>query len=99
MPVSKPETLNGRWDILYRDYPEVYEAFGQIEMKPDIIATLNDHFHFETYGFIHGAATIDHIRANCVTAIKWKMRVHYKQKLHRGEYNGISGRSPTKELH
>jgi ubiquinone/menaquinone biosynthesis C-methylase UbiE len=29
----------------------------------------------ETYGFIHGKATIDHIRANRVTAIKWKMRV------------------------
>jgi ubiquinone/menaquinone biosynthesis C-methylase UbiE len=241
MSVSNPETLEGRWDILYRDYPEVYEAFSQIEMKPDVIATLNDRFHFarkriadigsgtgastiklakvaqsvvgveieeamnaialskaqamgiknvqfrlgdaehipledcsvdvaiavtigggdiykvahemeritkpeglviridvapgwyggelnsvitgrprdesaqkgswneilpllgysvmdvflhqdygtvekavETYGFIHGKATIDHIRANRVTAIRWKMRVHYKQKLHGG---------------
>ena len=53
----------------------------------------------ETYGFIHGAATIDHIRANRVTAIKWKMRVHYKQKFRGGENTGISDRSPTKELH
>ena len=42
----------------------------------------------ETYGFIHGEATIDHIRANRVTAIKWKMRAHYKQRLHGGENNG-----------
>jgi ubiquinone/menaquinone biosynthesis C-methylase UbiE len=46
MPVSKPESLEGRWDILYRDYPEVYEAFAQIERQPDILAVLGERFHF-----------------------------------------------------
>ena len=27
--MPKPETIENRWDILYRDYPEVYEAFAQ----------------------------------------------------------------------
>lgn len=26
----KPKSLEGRWDILYRDYSEVYEEWGQI---------------------------------------------------------------------
>jgi ubiquinone/menaquinone biosynthesis C-methylase UbiE len=26
----KPETIENRWDILYRDYPEVYEAFSEV---------------------------------------------------------------------
>lgn len=37
----------------------------------------------ETYGFIQGKAVIDHIRANGVTSIKWKMRVHFKH-IHHG---------------
>jgi ubiquinone/menaquinone biosynthesis C-methylase UbiE len=246
MSASRPETIEGRWDILYRDYPEVYEEWGKIEKKPDLMALLNDRFHFarkkiadigsgagastiqlakyadsvvgieieesmnsialskaqatgvrnvqfrlgdaeripledcsvdvaiavtiaggdirkvahemeritkpgglvmrsdcapgwyggelnpvitggprdesaqkgsrneilpllgyrvmdvfldqdygtvekavETYGFIHGKATIDYIRANRVTSIKWKVRVHYKYKLHGGQANGI----------
>ena len=31
------ESLEGRWDILYRDYPEVYEEFGRIPKVPDFI--------------------------------------------------------------
>jgi len=27
---ERPETLENRWDILYRDYPEVYEEFASI---------------------------------------------------------------------
>jgi len=27
---EKPESLEGRWDVLYRDYPEVYDEFAQI---------------------------------------------------------------------
>lgn len=46
MTLSRPETIEGEWDILYRDYPEVYEAWVKIEMEPDIIAVLNDQFHF-----------------------------------------------------
>jgi ubiquinone/menaquinone biosynthesis C-methylase UbiE len=28
---SRPETIENRWDILYRDYPEVYEEFSSVE--------------------------------------------------------------------
>jgi ubiquinone/menaquinone biosynthesis C-methylase UbiE len=34
---ARPESLEGRWDILYRDYPEVYEEWGQIPKDPDFI--------------------------------------------------------------
>jgi len=47
MAKTKPETLEGRWDILYRDYPEVYEEWGKIEKEPDLLALLNKQFHFE----------------------------------------------------
>ena len=30
---DKPETIDNHWDILYRDYPEVYEAFSNVEEK------------------------------------------------------------------
>jgi ubiquinone/menaquinone biosynthesis C-methylase UbiE len=29
-----PETIEGRWDILYRDYPEVYDAFASFPYDP-----------------------------------------------------------------
>jgi ubiquinone/menaquinone biosynthesis C-methylase UbiE len=27
MPKSRPETIENRWDVLYRDFPEVYDEF------------------------------------------------------------------------
>jgi ubiquinone/menaquinone biosynthesis C-methylase UbiE len=33
---AKPETLENRWDILYRDYPEVYDEFASVKKKPGI---------------------------------------------------------------
>ena len=44
---QRPESLEGRWDILYRDYPEVYEEWGKIEKQPDLVALLNGRFCFE----------------------------------------------------
>jgi ubiquinone/menaquinone biosynthesis C-methylase UbiE len=32
--MQKPETIENRWDLLYRDYPEVYEAFSQVKRQP-----------------------------------------------------------------
>jgi ubiquinone/menaquinone biosynthesis C-methylase UbiE len=32
--MPKPETIENRWDILYRDYPEVYEAFANVKATP-----------------------------------------------------------------
>jgi ubiquinone/menaquinone biosynthesis C-methylase UbiE len=30
---ERPKTLENRWDILYRDYPEVYDEFASIEQQ------------------------------------------------------------------
>lgn len=34
---DRPESIENRWDILYRDYPEVYEEFAQVEKQPDAV--------------------------------------------------------------
>lgn len=36
MNKEKPESIEGRWDILYRDYPEVYDEFAQIQKTPPL---------------------------------------------------------------
>jgi hypothetical protein len=30
----QPETIENRWDILYRDYPEIYDAFSSFPYHP-----------------------------------------------------------------
>jgi ubiquinone/menaquinone biosynthesis C-methylase UbiE len=36
MPKSvRPQTIENRWDILYRDYPEVYNEFAAVPKEPD----------------------------------------------------------------
>jgi SAM-dependent methyltransferase len=44
---QKPESLEGRWDILYRDYPEVYEEFGRIPKVPDLLDVVAARFCLE----------------------------------------------------
>jgi ubiquinone/menaquinone biosynthesis C-methylase UbiE len=34
--VSRPESIENRWDILYSEYPEVYEAFMSVPYQPSI---------------------------------------------------------------
>jgi ubiquinone/menaquinone biosynthesis C-methylase UbiE len=34
---KRPESLEGRWDVLYRDYAEVYEEWGRIPKVPDFL--------------------------------------------------------------
>jgi ubiquinone/menaquinone biosynthesis C-methylase UbiE len=41
---DKPDSLEGRWDILYRDYPEVYDEFERIPKVPDLIDVLDARF-------------------------------------------------------
>ncbi|MFO7697735.1 MAG: methyltransferase domain-containing protein [Anaerolineae bacterium] len=43
---ERPVSLEGRWDILYRDYPEVYDAFARIPKRPDMLEVLNERFGF-----------------------------------------------------
>lgn len=38
--MPKPETIENRWDILYRDYPDVYEAFSNTPYHPSIFEEL-----------------------------------------------------------
>ena len=35
--MSRPLTIENRWDVLYRDFPDVYEAFGSAPYTPDPI--------------------------------------------------------------
>ena len=34
--MSRPESIENRWDILYREYPEVNEAFMSVPYQPSI---------------------------------------------------------------
>ncbi|MBZ0288464.1 MAG: class I SAM-dependent methyltransferase [Anaerolineae bacterium] len=39
--MSRPESIENRWDILYRDYPEVYEAFSNVPYHPTVYEQLS----------------------------------------------------------
>lgn len=38
--MSRPESIENRWDILYRDYPGVYEEFSNVPYHPTIYEQL-----------------------------------------------------------
>jgi len=42
---QKPESIENRWDVLYRDYPEVYDEFAVVPRAPSINAVQK--FHLE----------------------------------------------------
>lgn len=39
-----PETIENRWDIFYRDFPEIYDRFGRIPKTPTAIEFVNQNF-------------------------------------------------------
>jgi SAM-dependent methyltransferase len=39
--MPRPESIENRWDILYRDYPEVYEAFSATPYHPTVFEELS----------------------------------------------------------
>ena len=47
MEKNKPETIENRWDILYRDYPEVYDQFADVPYNPKIIDELHKKFNLQ----------------------------------------------------
>lgn len=47
MSKNKPLTIENRWDILYVDYPEIYDAFASVPKKPTMIEVFKDHFEFK----------------------------------------------------
>ena len=50
---ERPLTLEGRWDILYSDYPEVYEEFVSTGWAP------NEHFHLYNKFNFTGKQVVD----------------------------------------
>ena len=43
---ERPLSIENRWDILYRDYPEVYDEFASVPYEPRMIDVLHDMFDF-----------------------------------------------------
>jgi SAM-dependent methyltransferase len=39
----RPESIEHRWDVLYRDYPEVYDEFASYDYTPDPLEVAADH--------------------------------------------------------
>jgi len=39
-----PETIENRWDILYRDYPEIYEEFASVPKQPALVDVIRQCF-------------------------------------------------------
>src|SRR3954453_23037292 len=39
-----PETIDNRWDLLYRDFPEIYDAFAAFPYYPRWVDVLNRAF-------------------------------------------------------
>src|SRR4051812_15164232 len=40
----QPETIENRWDFLYRDYPEIYDAFSSFPYHPRWVDVVNREF-------------------------------------------------------
>lgn len=41
----KIQTIENRWDILYRDYPEVYDEFASVPYNPPVLELLHKEFN------------------------------------------------------
>jgi len=42
---DKPLSIENRWDILYRDYPEIYDEFASVPYNPHKIDILHEKFN------------------------------------------------------
>lgn len=42
--MTRPESIENRWDILYSDYPDVYEAFSSYPYDPPVLKQLLELF-------------------------------------------------------
>jgi SAM-dependent methyltransferase len=41
---SYPETIDNAWDVLYRDDPEIYDAFASFPYRPGVLQVLRERF-------------------------------------------------------
>jgi ubiquinone/menaquinone biosynthesis C-methylase UbiE len=39
-----PETIDNAWDVLYRDYPEIYDAFTSFPYQPGVLQAIGERF-------------------------------------------------------
>lgn len=51
-----PETIENRWDILYRDYPEIYDRFASFPYSPRPVDVLVSRFNLEGKVVVDNAA-------------------------------------------
>jgi len=76
--MTRPESIENRWDILYRDYPEVYEAFSKTPYRPTVYEQLAEIFdlrdkHIADVGAGTGSSTLALARyARHVTGIEYE---------------------------
>ena len=42
---NRPLTIENRWDILYQDYPEIYDEFARIPKSPSAFTVIDRLFH------------------------------------------------------
>ena len=42
---DRPLSIENRWDILYRDYPEIYDEFASVPYKPKKVDALHEKFN------------------------------------------------------
>lgn len=41
--MARPETIENRWDVLYRDYPEAYDEWARIPKRPTAVQAVDRH--------------------------------------------------------
>jgi ubiquinone/menaquinone biosynthesis C-methylase UbiE len=44
---ERPQSIENRWDILYRDYPEVYDEFANVPYEPRMVDVLHKEFNLD----------------------------------------------------
>jgi ubiquinone/menaquinone biosynthesis C-methylase UbiE len=42
---ERPLSIENRWDVLYRDYPEIYDEFAHVPHRPKMIDILHERFN------------------------------------------------------
>ena len=42
---KRPLSIENRWDILYRDYPDIYDEFASVPYTPNKIEILHERFN------------------------------------------------------
>ncbi len=103
--LNEIETIENRWDILYRDYPEVYDRFAKVKKKPSISEVLPEMFNLRgkriaDVGSGTGLSTFNLAKyAKCVIGIEPEdsMRNLAVQNAEKRRINNVEFRKGTAE--